>query len=208
MGGDTKNIHATVGTESRFTPSSIFYCFLWRSLMPKLQNFTLLIYTPQSWLIQISFKRGFTITLLGGCESFPKSPSPVDGTQAWSMLCCISKVQKRLRTDVSCSFQAVSVDPPQVRTLHFPRIEILTFHGCAWALVYCQWVINTTLRNCNKAATTIEDVESCRNYTFAVRCALSEAPWSSWSHETTVLTQLNSETKKRLQITQIYCRSR
>lgn len=42
MGGDTKNIHAT---ESRFTTSSIFHCFLWWSLMSKSQNFTLLICT-------------------------------------------------------------------------------------------------------------------------------------------------------------------
>lgn len=57
-----------------------------------------------------------------------------------------------------------------------------------------QWVINRTLRNQNRAVETIEKVESCRNYTFAVRCALPEAPWSSWSQETTVLTQLNGKT--------------
>lgn len=249
-GRGNQNIHDTVGTESRFTPSSIFYCFVWWSLVPKSQNFTLLIYTqhpistPQTHNLRrkkhtwrqcvtltppvlvdpnILHKRlhhnTFTrvwilpkvpcVTALhtgNGCKLL--LPSPVDGKQARSLLCCNSNVQKRLRTDVSDSFQAVSVDPPQVRDLHFPHIEILTFHGCAWALVYCQWVINTTLRNCNKAATTIEDVESCRNYTFAARCAVSEAPWSSWSHETTLLTQLNSETEKKLQIAQIYCRSR
>lgn len=40
---------------------------------------------------------------------------------------------------------------------------------------------------------TVEKVESCSNYTFAVRCALDEAPWSSWSQENTVLTKLNSK---------------
>lgn len=53
-----------------------------------------------------------------------------------------------------------------------------------------QWVINKTLRGWDRAVTTIEKVESCSNYTFAVRCALPEAPWSSWSHETTILTRL------------------
>lgn len=40
---------------------------------------------------------------------------------------------------------------------------------------------------------TIEGVDSCSNYTVAVRCALKEAPWSSWSQEQTILTKLNSK---------------
>ncbi|XP_056873427.1 interleukin-6 receptor subunit beta-like [Takifugu flavidus] len=80
----------------------------------------------------------------------------------WKIQSCLSEYLYHCQL----KYRAVSVDPPQ-------------------------WVINTTVRNCNKAAATIEGVESCRNYTFAVRCALSEAPWSGWSHETTVLTQLN-----------------
>ncbi|KAM3603129.1 uncharacterized protein V6R79_017003 [Siganus canaliculatus] len=37
---------------------------------------------------------------------------------------------------------------------------------------------------------TVENLESCQNYTFAGRCALDQAPWSDWSNEKTVLTRL------------------
>lgn len=60
---------------------------------------------------------------------------------------------------------------------------------------YHQWVINIT--NHDRGVKSIEKVDSCRNYTLAVRCALPEAPWSSWSHETTVLTQLKGKNTKR-----------
>ncbi|XP_068610205.1 interleukin-6 receptor subunit beta-like [Brachionichthys hirsutus] len=37
---------------------------------------------------------------------------------------------------------------------------------------------------------TVGELESCRNYTFAVRCALEDAPWSDWSQEETILVKL------------------
>ncbi|XP_041814733.1 interleukin-31 receptor subunit alpha-like [Chelmon rostratus] len=55
-----------------------------------------------------------------------------------------------------------------------------------------EWVLNMTLETKEeKGEMSVENVESCRNYTFAVRCALAEAPWSDWSQERTVLTKLN-----------------
>ncbi|KAM4522375.1 interleukin-31 receptor subunit alpha-like isoform 2-T2 [Odontesthes bonariensis] len=41
--------------------------------------------------------------------------------------------------------------------------------------------------------TTIEEVESCMNYSIRMRCALDNAPWSNWSPETTLLTKLNKK---------------
>lgn len=46
---------------------------------------------------------------------------------------------------------------------------------------------------------TVDSVDSCSNYTFAVRCASAGALWSNWSQEKTVLTPLKS--KNCLQIT-------
>lgn len=60
---------------------------------------------------------------------------------------------------------------------------------------YHQWVINITNRD--RVVRSIEKVDSCRNYTLAGRCALPEAPWSSWSHETTVLTRLKGKNTKK-----------
>lgn len=40
---------------------------------------------------------------------------------------------------------------------------------------------------------TINSVDSCSNYTFAVRCAVAGAIWSNWSQEKTVLTPLNGK---------------
>ncbi|XP_070843562.1 interleukin-31 receptor subunit alpha-like [Chaetodon trifascialis] len=60
-----------------------------------------------------------------------------------------------------------------------------------------EWVLNKTLgRKVDKGEMVIEKVESCHNYTFAVRCALGEAPWSDWSHERTVLAKLNKRDVK------------
>ncbi|KAM8831322.1 interleukin-31 receptor subunit alpha-like isoform 2-T2 [Spinachia spinachia] len=44
----------------------------------------------------------------------------------------------------------------------------------------------------------IEEWDSCSNYTFSVRCALHEAPWSDWSEKKTVLTQLKKKDVKPL----------
>lgn len=65
----------------------------------------------------------------------------------------------------------------------------------SWTLVcFSYWVLNKTLRDSGvKKEMTVEKVESCSYYTFAVRCALDEAPWSDWSQENTVLTKLNSK---------------
>lgn len=44
----------------------------------------------------------------------------------------------------------------------------------------------------------IEKWDSCSNYTFSVRCALHEAPWSDWSDKKTVLTKLKKRDVKPL----------
>lgn len=64
-----------------------------------------------------------------------------------------------------------------------------------------EWVRNKTLENGNnkKGNMTIENVESCSNYTFTVRCALINTSWSDWSLEKTVLTKLKKiDVKLRL----------
>ncbi|XP_070705998.1 interleukin-31 receptor subunit alpha-like [Pempheris klunzingeri] len=62
-----------------------------------------------------------------------------------------------------------------------------------------EWVLNKTLNPHEQGNVTIEKVESCSNYRFAVRCALDKAPWSDWSLEKTVLTRLNkSDVQLRL----------
>lgn len=58
--------------------------------------------------------------------------------------------------------------------------------------IVSQGVLNTTQRR-QTGEMTIPGVDSCRNYTLAVRCAINEAPWSSWSQEQTILTKLNSK---------------
>nr|XP_046229269.1 interleukin-6 receptor subunit beta-like [Scatophagus argus] len=57
-------------------------------------------------------------------------------------------------------------------------------------------VLNKTLKNRDKGEMTIEEVESCHNYTFMIRCALHDAPWSDWSNTKTVLTKLNKNNFK------------
>ncbi|XP_074471621.1 interleukin-6 receptor subunit beta-like isoform X1 [Sebastes fasciatus] len=58
---------------------------------------------------------------------------------------------------------------------------------------------NLTKGQHGKMPIDIAKFESCSNYSFSVRCALIKAPWSDWSHKTTVLTQLNkSHVKLRL----------
>lgn len=60
-----------------------------------------------------------------------------------------------------------------------------------------EWVHNKTLgENEKKGKLTVEKVESCSNYTFAVRCALDGALWSDWSQMKTVVTNLNKNDVK------------
>uniref|UniRef100_A0A3P8SKH3 Interleukin 12 receptor, beta 2a n=1 Tax=Amphiprion percula TaxID=161767 RepID=A0A3P8SKH3_AMPPE len=54
-----------------------------------------------------------------------------------------------------------------------------------------EWVLNKTLNPMEKGKISIEKVDSCINYKISVRCALDQAPWSSWSKEKKVLTKLN-----------------
>ncbi len=73
--------------------------------------------------------------------------------------------------------------------------EALDFMGvCNQNLsVFLQWVFeDTPAHNGDEGNMTVK-VESCSNYTFAVRCALDKAPWSDWSWQETVLTNLNSK---------------
>ncbi|KAM4529740.1 interleukin-31 receptor subunit alpha-like isoform 1-T1 [Fundulus diaphanus] len=46
---------------------------------------------------------------------------------------------------------------------------------------------------------TIEEIESCSNYSISVRCATKEGLWSDWTKERTVLTKLN-KSHVRLQL--------
>lgn len=54
-----------------------------------------------------------------------------------------------------------------------------------------EWVLNKTLNPKEQGKISIEKVDSCINYNISVRCALDQAPWSSWSNEKKVLTKLN-----------------
>lgn len=58
--------------------------------------------------------------------------------------------------------------------------------------VVSQRVLNRT-QSKQTEEMTIQGVDSCSNYTLAVRCAMKDAPWSSWSQEQTILTKLNSK---------------
>lgn len=40
----------------------------------------------------------------------------------------------------------------------------------------------------------MKKMESCSTYRVSVRCALVKAPWSNWSQEKTVQTELNGKT--------------
>ncbi|XP_056284835.1 interleukin-31 receptor subunit alpha-like [Pseudoliparis swirei] len=53
-----------------------------------------------------------------------------------------------------------------------------------------EWVRKKTLKG-GSGNETIEKFDSCSIYTFSVRCALAEAPWSDWSENKTVLTKVN-----------------
>ncbi|KAA8583052.1 hypothetical protein FQN60_015598, partial [Etheostoma spectabile] len=59
-----------------------------------------------------------------------------------------------------------------------------------------EWVLNKTLKEKEHGKVTIEKVESCSNYTFAVRCALDKAPWSDWSQKKVLTTKLNKRDVK------------
>ncbi|XP_061742862.1 interleukin-31 receptor subunit alpha-like isoform X2 [Nerophis ophidion] len=52
-------------------------------------------------------------------------------------------------------------------------------------------VLNKTLEARAKGRLSFDKVESCTHYKVSVRCALDKAPWSEWSREETLLTQLH-----------------
>ncbi|KAJ0061032.1 hypothetical protein NL108_004740 [Boleophthalmus pectinirostris] len=59
-----------------------------------------------------------------------------------------------------------------------------------------QEVLNITLRPDVRGKMTIDKVESCQTYNVSVRCALDQAPWSYWSPERPILTQLKKSDVK------------
>lgn len=64
-----------------------------------------------------------------------------------------------------------------------------------------EWVLqmNALKEGLTVGDMTVDGVDSCSNYTFAVRCAWAGALWSNWSQEKTVLTPLKkSDYKPRL----------
>ncbi|XP_073349115.1 interleukin-31 receptor subunit alpha-like [Pagrus major] len=64
-----------------------------------------------------------------------------------------------------------------------------------------EWVLSD-IETCNQKNASwniaIEKLESCSNYTVAVRCRLNKGPWSDWSLEKTVLTKLKKSDYKPL----------
>ncbi|XP_028997493.1 interleukin-6 receptor subunit beta-like isoform X2 [Betta splendens] len=52
-------------------------------------------------------------------------------------------------------------------------------------------VLNKTLEPRQAGVQTLEDLDSCSNYSVRVRCALDRAPWSDWSREHTLETGLS-----------------
>ncbi|XP_033991595.1 interleukin-31 receptor subunit alpha-like isoform X2 [Trematomus bernacchii] len=71
---------------------------------------------------------------------------------------------------------------------------------CRCEVKYNETKLNKALKEKEHGNMTIEQVESCSYYTVSVRCALMEpAPWSDWSQEKTVLTELN-ENNVRLRL--------
>ncbi|XP_075893966.1 interleukin-6 receptor subunit beta-like isoform X2 [Nelusetta ayraudi] len=64
-----------------------------------------------------------------------------------------------------------------------------------------EWVlqVNALKEGLAEGSVTVDSMDSCSNYTFAVCCALAGGPWSKWSQEKTFLTPLNkSDYKPRL----------
>ncbi|XP_054617660.1 interleukin-6 receptor subunit beta-like isoform X2 [Dunckerocampus dactyliophorus] len=57
-------------------------------------------------------------------------------------------------------------------------------------------VLNKTLEPRVKGKITIDKVESCTYYKVSVRCALDKAPWSDWSREKRLVTQLRGSDVK------------
>ncbi|XP_059211721.1 interleukin-31 receptor subunit alpha-like [Centropristis striata] len=59
-------------------------------------------------------------------------------------------------------------------------------------------ILNKTLGPRTQGELTYYKFESCSNYTVSVRCALTEAPWSDWSKEETVLSKLKKDERLHL----------
>ncbi|XP_077409324.1 interleukin-6 receptor subunit beta-like [Vanacampus margaritifer] len=112
----------------------------------------------------------------------------------------------------------VHSDPYEFNTRHIlqiacPKLNLTAFSGfllAEWNTSttsdkhYCQVkfneeVLNKTLETGENGNITIQNVESCTYYKVSVRCSWEKAPWSEWSREETVLSQLNkSDVKLRL----------
>ncbi|XP_061609538.1 interleukin-6 receptor subunit beta-like isoform X1 [Phyllopteryx taeniolatus] len=104
-------------------------------------------------------------------------------------------------------------DSHHILQISRPKLNVSVFSGhllAEWSTSttskkhYCQVkydkeVLSKTLEAGEKGYLAIEKVESCTYYNVAVRCAWEKAPWSEWSKEATVLSQLNkSDVKLRL----------
>ncbi|XP_037100758.1 interleukin-6 receptor subunit beta-like isoform X2 [Syngnathus acus] len=104
-------------------------------------------------------------------------------------------------------------NPHHILQIRCPKLNVQALYGHLLAkwntstssnkhycqVKYNQEVLNKTLEPGEKGNMTIENVKSCTYYKVSVRCAWDKAPWSEWSQEQTVLSQLNkNDVKLRL----------
>ncbi|XP_068564446.1 interleukin-6 receptor subunit beta-like [Cebidichthys violaceus] len=104
-------------------------------------------------------------------------------------------------------------EPPHILKMIRPQLRVTPFSDHVFVVVYrstssekCRCEVryskaadegapsvlrHKNLSEGNLGTDTIEKWDSCSNYTFSVRCALYNAPWSDWSENETVLTKLN-----------------
>ncbi|XP_077366720.1 interleukin-6 receptor subunit beta-like isoform X2 [Festucalex cinctus] len=101
-------------------------------------------------------------------------------------------------------------NPRHILKIESPTLTLKAFSGyllAEWDTSttsdkhYCQVkyneeVINKILEAGEKGTMTLKNVESCTYYKVSVRCAWEKAPWSEWSREETVLSQLNKRDVK------------
>ncbi|KAI4802010.1 hypothetical protein KUCAC02_019872 [Chaenocephalus aceratus] len=131
--------------------------------------------------------------------------------------CMVEGVIKSMLPDIIITVRAKTANwevdsdtrefkPAHIRKMIPPHLNVISFadhllvewkrelikQKCRCEVKYNETKLNKALKREEHGNMTIEQVESCSHYTVSVRCALLEpAPWSDWSQEKTVLTELN-----------------